>query len=254
MKNYQRLLIPAFILLLFGCSQKPQDPYADFRKMGSKTLFAQADKELTKGNYQTAITQFEALDALYPFDKQAEQGQLEVIYAYYKNNDIPSMIAAADRYVRLYPRSKSVDYAYYMRGVAGFELGLSWLQRLADVSPASRDVSTLQQSFSSFQTLTTHYPHSKYSPDALVRMSYIRNMLATREVAIAKSYVQRSAFIAAANRASYVIQHFQRTTAVPDALQILVESYRALGMKKLAKDSYDILAKNYPDSPQLRAL
>ena len=254
MKKYQLILISSLATLLVACSQKPQDPYEQFRKISSKALFAKADKELSKKNYQTAIAQFEALDALYPFDADARQGQLEVIYAYYKNNDIPSAIAAADRYVRLYPRSKHLDYAYYMRGLAGFQLGMSWLQRLADVSPASRDVSTLKQSFSSFQTLTSHYPHSAYAPDALVRMSYIRNLLANREVAIARNYVQRSAFVAAANRASYVVEHFQGTSAVADALVIMVKSYRKLGMSKMAGDSYKILAKNYPESPQLRSL
>ncbi len=254
MKKYQLSLICSLLFLFSGCTQKPQDPYQSFRKMSSAQIFTQGEKELSNKDYQAAITQFEALDALYPFGANAQQAQLEIIYAYYKNADIPAAIAAADRYVRLYPRSKYVDYAYYMRGIAGFELGLSWLQRMANVSPASRDVSTLQQSFSSFKTLTSNYPRSIYTPDALVRMAYIRNMLAMREVDIAKGYLKRSAFIAAANRASYVVAHFQGTTSVADALAVMVKAYRNLDMPKMAAKSYATLAKNYPDFPSLSEL
>lgn len=246
MKKYQIALLSGLLFLLAACTEEPKDPYKDYRKLSANQLFAQADSELAKGNYKNAITRFEALDALYPFGDQAEQGQLEIIYAYYKDSDIPSAVAAADRYVRLYPRSKNVDYAYYMRGIVGFEMGQSWLQKLAGISPATRDISTLQQSFSSFQTLATHYPRSRYTPDALVRMSYIRNMLADREIIIAKEYMQRSAYIAAANRATYVVQHFQGTPSVREALEIMQQSYEKLGMTKMAADSEMLLRKNFP--------
>jgi outer membrane protein assembly factor BamD len=254
MKIYKLLLLPVLALFLVGCSTKLADPYKKFRTYSSAHIFEGGEKELALAHYASAAKHFEALDALYPFGPNAEQAQLEIIYAYYMAGDDASAITAADRYIRLYPRGKHVDYAYYMRGIVGFNLGLSWLQKKFHMNPASRDTSTLKQSFSSFATLSQRFPHSQYAPDSLVRMAYIRNLMAMREVGIAQFYMTRSAYVAAANRASEVVEHYQGSTSVPKALAIMVRAYRKLGLTKMADASYKLLEHNYSDTLAYRSL
>ncbi len=248
------LFLATLLLILSGCVRKDVDPYQAYRGKTSAELFTSGERALAKKDYSEAVKNFEALDAIYPFGPHAEQAQLDIIYAYYKNNDTSSAIAAADRYIRLYPRGRNVDYAYYMRGVISFDLGLSWLQKLARVSPVSRDVSTLQQSFTSFATLAEVFPHSRYTPDALTRMRYIRNLMAQREIMIAEFYMKRRAYVAAANRGSYVVQHFQGSPQVAKALAIMVQAYRALGLPKMADASNHLLQTNYPHTLEARKL
>lgn len=254
MKKYLILTIMALVLSLTGCSKKDQDPFEGYRAYSSSKIFHDGEKALAKKQYATASRNFEALDALYPFGPYAEQGQLDIIYAYYMMGDDASAITAADRYVRMYPRGKNVDYAYYMKGIVGFNLGLSWLQKRVGINPATRDNSTLRSCYASFLALSERFPHSRYTPDAIVRMAYIRNLLAGQEVSIAKFYMQRSAYVAAANRASVVVEHYQGSTAVAPALEVMVQSYRKLGLKKMADQSYATLVRNYPNSKETRYL
>lgn len=241
-------LLPVLALLLMSCSKAQQDPYRDYRKYTSAQLFYNGEYALYKENYEKAVKNLEALDAIYPFGPDSQQAQLDIIYAYHLDNDDASAVAAADRYVRLYPRGEHVDYAYYMRGLIGFSEGLTWLQRLSNVDPAPRDISSLRQSYGAFSMLSQYFPDSTYTPNAELRMRYIRNLMARRELIIANFYMQRKAYVAAINRASYVIEHYQGSPQVIDALGVMVKAYRALGLTKLANQSYDLLASNYPDS------
>ncbi len=246
-------LLPV-LLLLFGCSNENQDPFAAYRSTPAGTLFVSGEKALADKHYHDAVKYLEALNAIYPFGPYAQQAQLDIIYAYHMDDDDVSAIAAADRYTHLYPRGQNVDYAYYMKGLIGFSEGLSWMQRQAGISPAQRDISTMEQSFVSFGTLAHYFPDSPYTPNAELRMRYIRNMMAQRELIIGDFYLQHDAYVAAANRASFVVQHYDGSPAVVDALAMMVKSYRALGLTKLANQSYKILAQNYPNSKQFAAL
>lgn len=253
MKKILTYLIVVVFVFLVGCSKVEQDPYKKYRGMRSVTLFFNGEKALANKNYERSVKYFEALDALFPFGPYAEQGQLDSIYAYYMNGDSASAITAADRFVRLYPRSSHVDYAYYMRGVIGFNLGLSWLQRKVGVDPGMRDIGNLQQSFAAFSSLVQQFPNSAYRSDALLRMAYIRNLLAAREIQIAKFYMERKAYVAATNRASYVVEHFQRSPFVKQALAIMVQGYRKLGLTSMANSSLRLLEENYPSSHGYRS-
>ena len=254
MKKLFFILMFLYLCFLTGCAEKDVDPYQAYRRKTSIELFLAAEKALAKKNYLGAIKNFEALDADYPFGPHAQQAQLDVIYAYYKSGDVASVILAADRYIRLYPASPHVDYAYYMRGIVGFKLGLSWVQKLASVNPASRDISSLQKSYRAFATIVDMFPQSHYLPDAVIRMKYIRNLIAQHEIIIAKFYLKRRAYVAAANRAAYVVQHYQDSPEVINGLTIMVEAYRALDLPKMADLSYRLLKVNYPNSPGLQKL
>lgn len=250
----QLLLVSLLCAFLVGCSDTNKDPYADFRDQTSKAIFTEGEAFLADEHYGEAIKRFEALDAIYPFGPYARQGQLDIIYAYYKNDDEPSAVAAVNRYIHLYPRGPNTDYAYYMRGIMGFEEGLSWLQKKWGVDPAPRDVATIRQSFISFAAIVHSFPKSPYAKDSLVRMKYIRNIMARRELQIAEFYLQKRAYVAAANRASYVVQHFEGAPSVIGALAVMVKAYRALNLDEMAGSTYTVLQVSYPDAPETKAL
>lgn len=247
------ILLLTFALLLVGCSGN-KDMFAGYRQKSAAQIYNQAHKALVRGHYTAAVNGFEALDAIYPFGPYSQKAQLQIIYAYYKSDDLPSAVTAADRYVRLYPRSDGVAYAYYMHGVISQTQAYSWLQRAVGVDPAQRDLADLKQAFMSFSEVVSLYPKSPYAADSIMRMRYIRNIIAEHSLELARFYYGQRAYVAAANRASYVVKHFDGTLAVPGALAMMVKSYRKLKLPKLANNSYKILKASYPGSKAFKNL
>lgn len=245
MKKFMVLFLLVF--LIAGCSGN-KDELAAYRHLSAAEIFHHADSSLAKGKYADAVKGFEALDAIYPFGPYSQQGQLDIIYAYYKNDDDPSAIAAADRYVRLYPRGKNVAYAYYMKGIISSTEGYTWLQNMVGTDPSKRDLTSQKQAFLAFNEIVMLYPRSPYAGAALVRMRYLRNVIAEHSLRVAEFYYEHKAYVASANRASFVVQHFNGTPAVSDALAMMVKSYRKLGLGKLEHNSYLILQASYPNS------
>ncbi len=246
-------LILCMVLLLTACSDA-KDPLAAYRGQSAGDLYQSAERNLSKGNYSTAVREFEALDNLYPFGHYAEQAQLDVIYAYYQDDDMSSALAAAERYIHLYPRGAHVDYAYYMKGLINFQEGLTWLQRWVGVQSAEQNAQHLQDAYRSFNELVSYFPNSLYREDALLHMAYIRNGLAKQEINIAEFYMYHKAYVAAANRATYVIQHYSESPSVVTALGINVKAYRALKLDELANKNLELLRVNYPDSSVYKKL
>jgi len=241
--------------LLTGCSETyKSDPYSSYRKYTAADLFHKAQISIRKERFSDAVDQLEAMDAMYPFGPYAERSQLDIIYAYYKNSDASSAIVAADRYTHLYPRGKHVDYALYMRGLASFEVGTSWLQRKLKVNLAVRDTDTLRQAYVAFSTLRRQFPKSAYTASAHHYLIMIRNMMAERYLYVAKHYCRLGAYMACANRAAALVQHYEGTLFVPDALGMMVTSYRKLGLTDLADRSLRVLATTYPASSAYQSL
>lgn len=238
-------LLAFFFVFVSGCASEEEN-YSKFKNLSAKQILADGEKELAHHNYTAASKRFEAIDALYPFSKEAEQGELDAIFAYYKSDDIPAALAAADRYIHLYPRNPHTDYAYYMKGLANFDRGKTWTQKIKTSDEEQRDISYAQQAFVDFGDLIKLFPNSIYARDAYERMLHIRNLLAQRELDEANFYFERKAYVAAANRASYVVKHFEGAPQVVDALKVMVKSYDNLGAKKLADDTRRILQKNFP--------
>ncbi len=234
--------------LLFGCSTQKPTPGEEFQGQTAQDIFDGGELALAKGSNKDAIKHFEALNALYPFSAYEQQAGLDIIYAYFSTEDYPGAAAAADRYIHLYPRGDNVDYAYYMRGVANFDQDRGVIQRYVPMDLSQRDISTTQQSFINFNELIRRFPASPYAPDARNRMIYLRNLMAQKEVNIANFYYQRDQYVAAINRASGVIVHYQEAPQVQDALATMVKSYRKLGLTELANETLAILALNFPES------
>jgi outer membrane protein assembly factor BamD len=246
MKNYKCLILAVLLASLVGCKTTPTGSEA-FKGKSPEEIYSKGEKALSKKHFKESVSEFEAFDALYPFDSRSEQAQVDLIYAYYRSNDFDSAVAAADRYLRLYPMSPKAPYVCYLRGVVNMERNLSWIYNAFPCDPAKRDLANMQQAFSDFQRVLTLYPNCVYAADAQRRMFHIKGTLARHEYQIAEFYFMRHAYVAAANRASYIVQHLPGTQEVPAALIIMVKSYRALGHEELANDALEVLRLNYPE-------
>ena len=243
-----RLLTVLLVVALTagGCGIFPEEP-DETRDWSARKLYDKARAAVRSGNYETAIDYFEKLEARYPFGRYAQQALLESAYAYYKFDEPDSAIATLDRFIKLYPSHPHLDYAYYLKGLANFNRGRDIIDRIVPRDPSERDPGAARQSFYDFEQLVKKFPNSRYAEDARLRMAYLRNNLANYEVHVADYYMRRGAYVAAANRAQYVIRHYDGTPAVPDALVLLVQAYRKLELDDLARDALRVLEYNFPE-------
>lgn len=236
-----------FSVLLTACSSTV-DPATAYPGETAQQIFTHGEEELRDRSYSNAIKRFEALDVQYPYERNTETAQLHIIYAYYMTSDYASAEAAADRFVRAHPTSPHADYAYYMRGLANYFQNMGVFEKLFAVDLATRDLTQVKKSYADFAQVVQMYPHSYYAPAAHQYMIYLRNMLANHELEVAQYYLDRKAYVAAADRANLVVRHYQGAPAVPQALVIMVKSYRALQLTKNENDAMQVLQYNFPGS------
>jgi len=249
----QRILAFLMAMSLFtGCSLLPEQ-IDETKNWSASKLYYSAKESLGEGNFEQAIKLFEALEARYPYGAYAQQAQLEVAYAYYKDNEPASAIAACERFIKLHPNHPNVDYAYYLRGLANFVEDQSFFARFGDQDMSDRDPKSAREAFDAFQQLATRFPESKYAADAVARMKYLVNNMAANEVHVARYYYKRGAYVAAANRSKYVLEHYQQAPALEEALAVMAKSYDKLGMNDLRDDALKVLKHNFPKSPYLNA-
>ncbi len=255
MRRISKLLLagPLVATLLAGCSLLPEQ-IDETRDWSVQQLYSEAKDSMNSGNYKTAIEYLDKIQARYPFGRYAQQAQIDTIYCQYKDNEPDSAIAAADRFIKANPRHPYVDYAYYMKGLANFNRSNSLLERLAPTDRDKTDTNTARQAYSDFAELARKFPDSKYAEDARQRMLFLHNSLAAYEVNVADFYMRRGAYVAALNRATYVLKTYSRTPAAEDALSIMTQAYIKMGMPQLANDSLRVLERNYPQSPELPKL
>lgn len=241
----QRLFLP-FLLTLFlasGCSLFPEqkDKTKDW---SAQKLFAEATEALQEGNYDTAIDYYQKLESRYPFGRYAMQSQLNIAYAYYRAEEPDAAIAAVDRFIKLHPDNPAVAYALYLKGLVNFNQNMGFFARFLPTDNSQRDPGSTSQAFKDFAELIRRFPDTEYAEDAAKRMTYLRNNLARHELHVARYYADRGAWLAAVNRAQYVVQNYQRTPAVKDALAIMLLSYHELGMPELYRDTLRVLVLN----------
>ena len=241
------LLLSSLLFSLGACSTDKSDAT---KNAPVEQLYADAKKRLNEESYEEAIKQFETLQSRYPYGRYAQQSQLEIAYAYYKQNDPESAIAAADRFIKQYPNNPHVDYAYYLKGLANFNADIGIFGFAFGEDPTERDPKASQDSFAAFKDLLTRFPASKYAPDSRLRMQYLINSLAKYDIHVARYYLRRDAHVAAVNRAKVVLTQYPNSTSTRDALQILVKGYDAMGLKQLHDDAQRVLNMNFPEAPQ----
>lgn len=246
--RYSVLILLAFGLALTGCRKDDVD-IEDGKS--AEQLYAEAKNLLDKKNWAGAVNKYKALQTRFPFGRYAEQAQLEMAYAFYRAGQPEHALATADRFIRMYPTHPNVDYAYYVRGLTNYEQRVGFLERMLPSRVRDRDQSAALEAFRDFDELVRRFPDSRYAPDARERMVFLRNALSFYEIDVAKYYMSRKAWVAAANRARYLIETFPGSPETGDALVVMHEAYTHLEMPELASDALRVLELNYPDHPYL---
>lgn len=214
-------------------------------------LYAEAQEELNSSNYTRAIKLYELLESRFPQGRYAQQSQLDTAYAYYKDEQKEKALAAIERFQRLHPQHPNTDYALYLKGITLFNEDQSVLNKLASQDWSERDPKANQDAYRAFRELVGTYPNSRYAADAEERMAKLVDALAGHEMAVARYYAQRGAYLAAANRAQRIVKHFSNTRFLEESLALMSFSYQKLNHAELAEDSRRILEKNFPNSPYL---
>src|SRR5712664_902181 len=239
-------------LLFAGCGllSKAQDD--ESVGWSAQRLYGEAKDAMTAKEWAKAIKYLEKLEARYPYGRYAQQAQLEVAYAHYKDSERACAIAAADRFIKLYPNHPNVDYAYYLKGLINFNELTGLLTWLTSPDMTDRDPKATREAFEAFKEVVTRFPESRYADDSAARMRYLVNALASNEIHVARYYMKRSAYLAAANRAQYAIQNYPQTPAVEEATFILVKAYDALGLTDLRDAAARVMRTNFPNSSYLR--
>lgn len=244
-KTLKNLLPILALLSMLGCSGEPVDPTEG---MSAVEIYSQAKSYLDEESFTQAIEYYEILESRYPFGVYATQAQLDVAYAYYQYDEPESATAAADRFIKLHPRHPNVDYAYYLKGLINFGLDNSVMDKLYTRDLADYDQSIMQQSYEDFSVLVNRFPESIYAKDAVKRMVFLRNQMAHAEAKIARFYLTRKAWVAAANRAQNLLETYQGSSSVKTALQIMMVAYEQLQFEELVDDTRRILVHNYGEA------
>lgn len=247
----QRLLILSLILTgciyTLGCSSNQ----SRYDNMTEEQLYQEAHDNMLARRYHRAQEAYQSLENRFPFGQYAEQAQLELITAYYRNSEYDRTVAAAERFIRLHPEHPEVDFAHYYKGLANYDANRTLIDRFFSIDLSKRDPGAARDSYNDFATLVSRYPDSRFAEDSRARMTSLRNLLARHEIHVANYYFKRGAYQAAANRGKFVVEHYQKTLAVSDGLAVMVQAYRLMDMNDLAENSLEVLRLNYPTHESL---
>ena len=246
MHSYTLVILSLFLLI--GCSSKGLDKADGWT---AQKLYNEARSELNVGNYETAVSVYQKLSSRYPFGKYAQQGSLDIAYAHWKNGDSGIALASLDRYNKLYPSQDGSDYALYLRGLINFNENQTLFSSITGEDMAERDAEAGRIAFASFKRLVKNFPETPYREDAMKRMGFLRNVLAENEAHVARFYMRRKAYVASLNRCKVILNQYQGTPAIEEALALMATIYRILGLQDLSNDSRKVLKLNYPISPYL---
>ena len=252
MRRILTVFIALAVGLLAGCGIFSGKEVDETRGWTAQKLYAEARQELSDRNWENAIKHYERIESRYPFGRFAQQAQIEVAYAHWKNEDIASALASIDRFVKLHPNHPSADYMYYLRGLINFNDDLGIMGFFSGQDLSERDPKAAAEAFAAFKELVTRFPQSKYAPDAIQRMNYLVNALASHEVHVARYYMKRKAYVAAANRTQYALKTYPGAPANEEGLVIMVKAYDAMGMVALRDDAERVMKNNFPDSVYLK--
>ncbi|MCB1583811.1 MAG: outer membrane protein assembly factor BamD, partial [Xanthomonadales bacterium] len=241
------LLILFSVVLLQGCGKKDAVKEVEVTKLTALEMYLSAKRALDAGVWSTAADKYKALRSHYPFGHYTEQGYLELAYAQYKLYQMEQAVTTVDRFIKNYPAHKNLDYAYYLKGLIYFDSDRGFMQRVNPDKAADRNQDNIRNAFTAFKNFIERYPDSQYAPDARKRMVFLKNQLAAYEVQVGSYYLRRGAPIAAVNRAKFVLESFQDTPSVGNALALMSESYKKMEEPELAEQSKQMLAANYPN-------
>ena len=249
LRGLARLVAGGLVLALAACSSTFKDDPNSQASLDK--LYSEAKDDLASGAYDRAIKGLEKVEGRAAGTVLAQQAQLDIAWAHYKSGDRAQAISTLDRFIKLNPSSPAMDYALYMKGIVNFNEDMGLFGRLASQDVSERDQQASRDALLAFRQVVEQFPESKYAPDASIRIDFITNTLAAYEVHVARYYLNRGAYVAAANRAQSAVKEFETAPAVEEALSIMVRSYDKLGLEKLRDDTERVLRKSFPKSAYL---
>ena len=243
-------MLLAFVAALAGgCGTDTQDETVGW---SAQRLYGEAKDAIGNKDWPRAIRYLEKLEARYPYGRFAQQAQLEIAYCHWKDNERALGVAAVDRFIKMYPNHANVDYAWYLKGLINFNDQYGMFSWLTSPDMSDRDPKSTRESFNAFKEVVTRFPESRYADDAMARMRYLVNTLASHEVHVARYYMKRGAYLAAANRAQFAIRNYAQSPATEEAVFVLVLAYDRLGMNDLRDAADRVMRTNFPDSRYLK--
>ncbi|HEV7431506.1 MAG TPA: outer membrane protein assembly factor BamD [Steroidobacteraceae bacterium] len=236
------MLLVALFASLAGCSTQKTRDYTHYTAPG---LYHEARKALEDNDYESAVKDYVALTSRFPFTPETRQARLDLICVYYRKGEKETATDAADQFLRENPTHPRVDYAWYMKGLIDSEETPWKIERWLGVDTAKRPPASLNSAITAFTTVVKQYPKSEYAPDAQLRLIYLRNRLAEYEINVAHYYLHRGAYVAAAARSQHLIEQYDGAPSVKDGLDIMIESYRKLGLTDLQTNVEQVYETNY---------
>jgi outer membrane protein assembly factor BamD len=231
----RRIFAAGLLIALAACGSSKNQAYIE---KPVDDLYNKAMDALVDENFNQAANTFSQVESQHPYSVWATKSQLMEVYAYYQNQNYNDAVIAADRFIQLHPGNRDVAYAYYLKGVC-------YYMQIVDVG---RDQKLTQLALAALQDVLRRFPDSKYARDAKLKLDFVRDHLAGKEMEIGRYYLKREDYLAAMNRFKRVIEMYQTTTHVPEALERLVECDLALGLIDEAKKNAAVLGYNYPGS------
>ena len=235
-------------VMLVACGSTPQDEFAN---IPSDKLYADAKDDAAEGNYEQAIKKLEKVEARASGTLLSQQAQIELAYAYFRTGEKALALAKLDRFIRLHPTSPALDYAFYLQGLVNFNENLGLFGKLSRQDLAERDQQASRDAYESFKQVVERFPQSRYAEDARLRMNHVVNSLAAGEVHVARYYLRRGAYLAAANRAQQAVKEYSQSPAVEEGLFIMAQAYDKLGLLPLRDDTLRVLRQSFPNSGYL---
>lgn len=232
------LALVAVALVAAGCSGRNKAADATYVEGSVEELYNRGMDLLLAEKFKDAAKFFTEVDRQHPYSTWATRAQLMAAYAYYRDREYDTSVAALTRFIRLHPGYRDIAYAYYLRA-------LSHYAQLKDVR---RDQAPTRKALEGFEEVSRRFPNSKYASDSRRKILLLRDQLAGHEMSVGRYYQKRGSQIAAINRFRVVVEQYQTTSQVPEALLRLSESYTALGLTVEARKVAAVLGYNYPAS------
>ena len=247
------LLLLVAILASSGCARISKLWKKENRNEGVpvEQLYNRGHDAMKSERWGSATEIYQRLIAQYPYGPYTEQALMETAYAQFKAGKHDDAVSTIDRFIRTYPTHRNIAYFYYLRGLSNATRNAIFLQRVFSLEMSNRDLSTPQQAYNDFSIVAERYPNSRYAADARTRMVELRNLFAKHELDTALYYLRRTAWVAAATRAKYLLETYPQSEHQNDAVAVLAEAYTRLGNETLANDAKRVLQQNDPNHPWL---
>jgi len=240
MKILKNLILFTLLLLLISCSKDKKVSIVKEKKIETQMIdaFKEGYEELQNGDVLFAAKKFNEAELLYPQSEWAPKAALMAAYAYYSQDYYGNAIAELERFIRIYPKNKNIDYAYYL-------LGLSYYEQIVD---EKKDLNSILKAKKTFEIINKKFPNTQYAIDAEFKIELVNDIIASKEMYIGRYYQSKKKWIAAINRFRVVVDDYSDTVYTEEALHRLVEIYYTLGLKEEAKKYAQVLGYNYQSS------